>query len=60
MNTARFAASQLQTFKGLRGRHFVHEMSVNIEKDGTVWFGAHDVRLPNLLEHGLGSHKALL
>ena len=33
------------------------QMAVNIEESGTVGLSAHNVRLPDLLEHGLGGHR---
>jgi len=53
---AHLAAGQAQTFEGLRARHLVHQMAVDIERRRLAWRLLHQVGVPNLvverLRHG--------
>ena len=44
----RLAAGELQPFEGLRARHLVHQMAVDVEQRRAVRFFADDVAVPNL------------
>jgi hypothetical protein len=45
---------QLQPFEGLRARHFMQQMTVDIEDRGAVLFRVDDVRVPQLVVESLG------
>ena len=57
--TAHLAAGHAQTFKGLRARHFVHEMPVNVEQAGPVFTGLDNVVVPDFVIHCAGAGHQL-
>ena len=62
---ANLAIGQAKTFKGLRGRHLMHEMQINVEQGGLAFSLVDDVRLPELVEEaarsvGGSTHRAIL
>ena len=50
------AAGQAQPFKGLRAGDFVHQVAVDVERGGAVFFGVDDVFVPQLVVQGSGGH----
>jgi hypothetical protein len=53
---ADFAASHAQPLKGLRRRHLVHKVAVDIQKAGAVGVFLHDMGIPDLVIERLGGH----
>jgi hypothetical protein len=43
------AAGLAQAFEGLRAGHFMHQMAVDVEDGGAVFFGVDDVLVPDLV-----------
>ena len=54
------AARGAQTFEGLRARHLVNEMPVDIDQTGTVVLAMHDMRIPDLVKQGLWRRHVFL
>jgi hypothetical protein len=52
------AAGLAQALEGLRAGHFVHQMAVDVEDGGAVFFGVDDVLVPDLVVQG-ASHGGL-
>ena len=50
---ANFSTAQSKAIKGLRARHFMDEMKVDVEQIRFTFCASHDVIGPNLLCHGL-------
>jgi hypothetical protein len=46
------AAGQAQALEGLRAGHFVHQVAVDVEHGGAVFFGVDDVFVPDLVVQG--------
>ena len=51
---AHLTPGEAQTFEGLRARHFVHEVTVDIENAGAIRLAGHDVVIENLVVKRLG------
>ena len=54
LRCANLAASHAQTFKGLRAGHFMHQVTVDVEKTGAVVLAINDVVVPDLVVKGAG------
>jgi hypothetical protein len=52
------AAGLAQAFKGLRAGDFVHQVAVDVEDGGAVFFGVDDVLVPDLVVQG-ASHSVV-
>ena len=52
IGTPDLAAAQAQAFERLRRRHFVNEVTIDVEQGAAVLELAHDVRIPDLVEQG--------
>jgi hypothetical protein len=46
---AHLAARHAQTFEGLRARHFVHQMPVDVEQARAIWLAINDVVIKDLV-----------
>ena len=51
VRAAHGAAGQAQALKRLRRRHLVHEVQIDIKERRLAGLLAHDVRVPDLVEH---------
>ena len=54
------AAGHFQALEGLRAGYFVHQMAVDIQQHGAVFFFAHDVAVPEFVVEGLRGHGLCL
>ena len=55
------APGDIETFEGLRARHLVHEVTVDVQQRRAVGLGMDDMLVPDLVvERARGSHAAIL
>ena len=54
LRRADLAAGDAQALEGLRARHLVHEMAVDVEEAGAVRLGVDDMVVPDLVVEGAG------
>ena len=54
------APGQSQALERLWRGDFMGKVTVHVQEGSAVFLGPHDVRIPDLLEHGLGCHVVLL
>ncbi|CKJ96575.1 Uncharacterised protein [Neisseria meningitidis] len=60
VDAPQLAPRHFQAFKCLRAGNFVHQMAVDVEQDGAVFFFADDVAVPKFVVEGLCCHDVVL
>ena len=53
-DTPYLSACLAQPFKRLGAGDFMHQMAVNVQNGGTVFFGVHNVLVPDFVVEGFG------